>query len=100
MDRVTRIKTIMSSLFPVMDILAETHETKTFLFGLPADAALGVFAGDYLYVHVMIDGKSGKVPTMPSLLSGASGFLDLTVEHHETGIILKYLRNQGVMIQW
>lgn len=94
------MKTTMPSLYPVMDILTDTHDTKTFLFGLPADAALGVFAGDYLYVHVMIDGKSGKGPNMPFLLSGASGFLDLTVEHHETGIILKYLRNQGVMIQW
>ncbi|NOS81987.1 MAG: hypothetical protein HOP32_10455 [Nitrospira sp.] len=90
----------MPSLYPVMDILTDTHDTKTFRFGLPADVTLGMFPGDYLSVHVMIDSKYGKVLNMPSLLSGASGFIDLTVEHHNTGIILKYLRNQGVTIQW
>ncbi|TKB73181.1 MAG: hypothetical protein E8D46_12080 [Nitrospira sp.] len=94
------MKTTMPSLYPVMDILTDTHDTKTFRFGLPADVTLGMFPGDYLYVHVMIDSKYGKVPNLPSLLSGASGFIDLTVEHHNTGIILKYLRNQGVTIQW
>ncbi len=81
------MKTTMPSLYPVMDILTDTHDTKTFRFGLPADVTLGMFPGDYLSVHVMIDSKYGKVLNMPSLLSGASGFIDLTVEHHNTGII-------------
>jgi ferredoxin-NADP reductase len=81
------MKTTMPTLYPVMDILTDTHDTKTFRLGLPADVTLGMFPGDYLSVHVMIDSKYGKVLNMPSLLSGASGFIDLTVEHHKTGII-------------
>ena len=97
MDRVTRMKATMPSLYPVMEILVDTHDNKTFRFGLSADAALGMFPGNYLYVYVTIDGKSVKGSYAPSGLPGATGFFALTVErngHHP-----KYLHDQGVMTQ-
>jgi hypothetical protein len=89
------MKTTMPSLYPVMEILVDTHDNKTFRSGLPADATLGMFPGDYLYVAT--DGKAVKGSYAPSGLLGATGFFALTVErngHHP-----KYLPDQGVMTQ-
>jgi len=97
MDRVTRMKTTMPSLYPVMEILVDTRDNKTFRFGLSSDATLDMFSGDYLYAHAMIDGRSVKGSYAPSGLLGATGFIALTVERN--GYYPKYLHDQGVMTQ-
>lgn len=51
MDRVMRIKTATPSPYRLTAILADTHGTKTFRFGLPADAHLDRLPGDHLYVY-------------------------------------------------
>ena len=96
MNTVTRIKTTTPSPYPLTAILADTYDTKTFRFGLPADAALDMLAGDHLYVHATINGKSVKHPDTPSSLSGTAGFFDLTVKRDEPGVISKYLHDQRV----
>ena len=70
MDRVTRIKTTTPNPYPLTAIRIDTHDTKTFRFGLPADATLDMLPGDYLYVHATINGKSVKRPYTPSSLPG------------------------------
>jgi len=65
MDRVTRIKTTTPSPYPLTVIRIDAHNTKTFRFGLPADATLDMLPGDHLYVHATINGKSVKRPYTP-----------------------------------
>jgi cytochrome-b5 reductase len=96
MDTLTRIKTTTPSPYPLITILADTHDTKTFRFSLPAGATLDMLPGDYLYVHAPINGKSVKRPYTPSSLPGSAGFFDLTVKRYETGVISKYLHDQRV----
>ena len=81
MNTVTRIKTTTPSPYPLTAILADTYDTKTFRFGLPADAALDMRSGDHLYVHATINGKSVKPPDTPPSLPGTAGFLR---SHRET----------------
>jgi cytochrome-b5 reductase len=57
MDRVTRIKTTTPSPYPLTAIRIDTHDTKTFRFGLSSDATLDMLPDDYLYVHATINGK-------------------------------------------
>jgi cytochrome-b5 reductase len=82
MDAITRIKTTTPSPYPLTAILADTHDTKTFRFGLPADATLDMLSGDHLYVHATINGKSVKRPYTPSSLPGTAGFFDPTVKRN------------------
>jgi len=89
MNTVTRIKTTTPSPYPLTSILADTYDTKTFRFGLPADAALDMLAGDHLYVHATINGKSVKHPDTPSSLPGTAGFFDLTVKRDEPVVIFE-----------
>jgi cytochrome-b5 reductase len=96
MDTLTRIKTTTPRPYPLITILADTHDTKTFRFSLPADATLDMLPGDYLYIHASINGKSVKRPYTPSSLPGSAGFFDLTVKRYETGVISKYLHDQRV----
>jgi cytochrome-b5 reductase len=93
---VTHIQPTTPSPYPLTAILADTYDTKTFRVGLPADAALDMLAGDHLYVHATINGKSVKPPDTPSSLSGTAGFFDLTVKRDESVVILKYLHDQRV----
>jgi len=51
MDRVTRIKATIPSPYPLTAVCVGTHDTKTFRFGLLADATLDQFPGDHHYVH-------------------------------------------------
>ena len=94
MNRVTRIKTTTPSPYQLTAILADTHDTKTFRFGLPSDATLDLLPGDHLYVHATINGKSVKRPYTPSSLPGTAGFFDLTVKRYEAGVISKCLHDQ------
>jgi cytochrome-b5 reductase len=96
MDKVTRIKTIAPSPYPLTDIYNDTHDTKIFRFGLPADATLDMLPGDHLYIHATINGKAVKRPYTPSSLPGTTGFFDLTVKRYETGTISKYLHDQHI----
>jgi cytochrome-b5 reductase len=96
MDKVTRIKTIAPSPYPLTDIYNDTHDTKIFRFGLPADATLDMLPGDHLYIHATINGKAVKRPYTPSSLPGTAGFFDLTVKRYETGTISKYLHDQRI----
>lgn len=95
MDAITCIKTTTPSSYPLTAILADTHDTKTFRFGLPADTTLDMLLGDHLYVHATINGKSVR-PYTPSSLPGTAGFFELTVKRYETGVISKYLHDQRV----
>lgn len=96
MNMVTGIKTTTPSPYPLTAIRIDTYDTKTFRFGLPADATLVMLPGDHLYIHATINGKSVKRPYTPSSLPGTAGFFDLTVKCYETGIISKYLHDQRV----
>jgi len=96
MDSVARIKTTIPSLYPLTAIYIDTHDTRTFRFGLPADATLDMLPGDHLYVHATSNGKSVKRPHTPSSLPGTVGFFDLTVKRYETGTISKYLDDQRI----
>lgn len=96
MDGGTRIKTATRSSYQLTASLADTHDTKTFRFGLPADATLDRLSGDHLYVHATINGKSVKRPYTPSSLPGTAGFFDLTVKRYESGVISRYLHDQRV----
>ena len=96
MDKVVRIKTTEPSPYPLTAIHVDTHDTKTFRFGLPTDATLDMLPGDYLYVHATINGKSVKRPYTPSSLPGTAGLFDLTVKRYEAGTISKYLHDQRV----
>ena len=96
MNRVTYIKAKAPSPYPPSAIRINTHDTKTFRLGLPADATLDMLPGDHLYVHATINGKSVKRPYTPSSLPGTAGFFDLTVKRYETGVISKYLHDQRV----
>ena len=96
MDSVARIKTTIPSPYPLTAIYIDTHDTRTFRFGLPADATLDMLPGDHLYVHATSNGKSVKRPYTPSSLPGTVGFFDLTVKRYETGTISKYLDDQRI----
>ncbi|MBI3355862.1 MAG: cytochrome-b5 reductase [Nitrospirae bacterium] len=96
MEALTRIKTKTPSPYQLAAIEIATHDTKTFRFGLPADATLDMLPGDYLYVHATINGKPVKRPYTPSSLPGTTGSFDLTVKRYETGVVSKYLHDQHV----
>jgi cytochrome-b5 reductase len=96
MDSVARIKTTIPSPYPLTAIYIDRHDTRTFRFGLPADATLDMLPGDHLYVHATSNGKSVKRPHTPSSLPGTVGFFDLTVKRYETGTISKYLDDQRI----
>ena len=96
MESVTRIKTKEPTSYQLLAIDRDTHDTKTFRFGLPAQATLDMLPGDYLYVHGAIDGKSVKRPYTPSSIPGATGYFDLTVKRYENGMVSKYLHEQKV----
>ena len=95
-ETVTRIKTHEPTSYQLTAIIRDTHDTKTFRFGLPADAILDMLPGDYLYVHATVNGKAVKRPYTPSSLPGATGYFDLTVKRYENGLISKYLHEQKV----
>jgi cytochrome-b5 reductase len=96
MEPVTRIKTKTPSPYQITAVHQDTHDTKTFRFGLPANAMLDMLPGDHLYVYATIDGKPVKRPYTPSSLPGTTGFFDLTVKRYATGVISKYLHDQRV----
>ena len=96
MEAVMRIKTKEPTSYQLTAITQDTHDTKTFCFGLPDAATLDMLPGDYLYVHATINGKSVKRPYTPSSMPGATGYFDLTVKRYETGLISKYLHEQKV----
>lgn len=96
MEIVTRIKTKTPSPYKLIHIEADTHDTKTFRFELPADATLDMLPGDFLYVHATINGKPIKRAYTPSSLPGITGFFDLTVKRYEAGAISKYLHDQRI----
>ena len=96
MEAVTRIKTKEPTSYQLTAFHHDTHDTKTFCFGLPADATLDMLPGDYLYVHATIDGKSVKRPYTPSSMPGTTDYFDLTVKRYEKGLISKYLHEQKV----
>jgi cytochrome-b5 reductase len=96
MDAVTRIKTKTPSPYKLTAIEPDTHDTKTFRFELPADAALDLLPGDFLYVHATINGKAAKRAYTPSSLPGATGFFDLTVKRYEAGVVSRYLHDQRI----
>jgi hypothetical protein len=89
----------MSSLFPVMDILAETHETKPVQFPLFADATLGMFHGDSFYIHARIDGESVKGSYRLSSRLDITSFFDHSIEGYEMGITSKPLCDSGLITQ-
>lgn len=89
-----RIKTTTPSPYQLTAIRANTHDTKTFRFGLPANATLDMLPGDHLNVHATINGKSAKRPYTPSSLPDSVGYFELTVKRYETGVISKYLHDQ------
>jgi cytochrome-b5 reductase len=96
MDKLARIKTTTPIPYSLTAIYIDTHDTKTFRFGLPANATLDMLPGDHLYVHATINDKAVKRPYTPSSLPGTVGFFDLTVKRYETGTISKYLHDQCV----
>lgn len=96
MDAVTRIKTKTPSPYRLTATEADTHDTKTFRFELPANATLDMLPGDFLYVHATINGKAVKRPYTPSSLPGATDFFDLTVKRYDAGLVSKYLHDQRV----
>ena len=96
MEPVTRIKTKEPMSYELTAIHHDTHDTKTFRFGLPVSATLDMLPGDYLYVHASINGRAVKRPYTPSSLPGITGHFDLTVKRYETGLISKYLHEQKV----
>ena len=96
MDAVTRIKTTTPAPYTLTAIETDTHDTKTFRFGLPANATLDMLPGDFLSVHATINGKTVKRAYTPSSLPEVTGFFDLTVKRYETGIISKYLHDLRV----
>jgi cytochrome-b5 reductase len=96
MEAVTRIKTKTPSPYKLTAIEIDTHDTKTFRFGLPSEATLDMLPGDHLYLHATINGKTVKRPYTPSSLPGATGYFDLTVKRYETGVVSKYLHDQHV----
>lgn len=90
------VKTKAPTPYMLTAIGSDTHDTKTFRFGLPADATLDMQPGDFLYVHATIDGKMIKRAYTPSSLPGTTGYFDLTVKRYEAGVVSKYLHNQCV----
>src|SRR5580765_7938045 len=48
MDKLARINTTIPSPYAVTAIYIDTHDTKTFRFGLPADATLDMVAGEHV----------------------------------------------------
>ncbi len=93
---VMRIKTKTPVPYELTAIHRDTHDTKTFSFALPENAALDLLPGDHLYVHATIDGKPVKRPYTPSSMPGATGSFDLTVKRYETGVISRYLHDRQV----
>lgn len=96
MEAITRIKTKTPSPYQLTAVHADTHDTKTFRFGLPADATLDMLPGDHLYVHATINDKQVKRPYTPSSLPDTIGHFELTVKRYETGVISKYLHDRKV----
>jgi len=96
MESVTRIKTKEPTPYQLAAITHDTHDTKTFRFGLPAQVTLDMLPGDYLYIHATINGKAVKRPYTPSSMPGATGYFDLTVKRYETGLISKYLHDREI----
>jgi len=96
MDSIARIKTKTPAPYKLTNVEADTHDTKTFRFGLPADATLDMLPGDFLYVHATVNGKQVKRPYTPSSLVGARGFFDLTVKRYDAGSISRYLHDQQI----
>lgn len=96
MESITRIKTKTPSPYQLTTIQRDTHDSKTFRFGLPANATLDMLPGDHLFVHATIDGKTVKRPYTPSSMVGTTGYFDLTVKRYETGVVSKYLHGQHI----
>lgn len=94
MDRVIRIKTTTPVPYKLIDVAADTHDTKTFRFELPPDATLDMLPGDFLYVHATIDGKTVKRAYTPSSLPGITGYFDLTVKRYESGLVSRYIHDR------
>ncbi len=95
-EAVTRIKSKTPTPYQLTAITQDTHDTKTFCFGLPANATLDMLPGDHLYIHATINGKQVKRPYTPSSMLGATGYFDLTVKRYEAGLISKYLHDQKI----
>lgn len=96
MDATTRIRTKTPGPYRLTDIRQDTHDTKTFRFGLPPDTTLDMLPGDHLYVHATINDKAVKRPYTPSSLPGEPGYFELTVKRYETGLVSKYLHDRHV----
>lgn len=96
MNSAIRIKTTVPTPYTLRAIETDTHDTKTFRFDLPADATLDMLPGDFLYIHVTLNGKTIKRAYTPSSLPDSTGFFDLTVKRYESGLVSKYLHNQCI----
>lgn len=96
MPPIRRIKSKAPVPYELTGIHRDTHDTKTFCFGLPEDATLDLLPGDHLYVHATLDGKAVKRPYTPSSTPGTVGYFDLTVKRYESGTISRYLHDREV----
>lgn len=96
MGTISRIKTKTPTPYELTAIKADTHDTKTFRFGLPANTTLDMMPGDHLYLHATINDKAVKRPYTPSSLPDTTGYFELTVKRYETGVISKYLHDRHV----
>jgi cytochrome-b5 reductase len=93
---ITRVKTKIPVPYELTAVHHDTHDTKTFCFGLPEDATLDMLPGDHLYVHASLNGKTVKRPYTPSSVPGTTGYFDLTVKRYETGLVSKYLHDRNI----
>jgi len=96
MAEMARIKTTTPVPYLLSELRPETHDTKTFRFTLPADAALDMLPGDYVTVHATVNGKTVKRPYTPSSLVGTVGSFELTIKRYETGTVSKFLHDRRV----
>lgn len=96
MAEAVRIRTKTPTPYLLTALRPETHDTTTFRFALPADAALDMLPGDYVTVHATVNGKAVKRPYTPSSLVGTTGWFELTVKRYETGTLSTYLHDRRV----
>jgi cytochrome-b5 reductase len=88
-----KIKTQKPAKYKITAIENVTHDTKSFHFELPENAALDLLPGDHMMMHAEIDGQIHRRPYTPTSTPDDKGLFELIIKHYPLGLMSNYIHS-------
>jgi len=93
---VNKINSSDPTNYKIIEIRQITHDTKSFKFELPAQAALDFLPGDHMMMQANINGQDHRRPYTPSSTPDDSGFFEIIIKRYPNGLMSGYVHDKNV----